>query len=43
MTVDPAEGYELVKVLVDGVAIDGTTFKITGNHTVTATFKPKAE
>ena len=38
VTATPNEGYELGSILVDGVAISGNTFTVTGNHTVTATF-----
>lgn len=36
---DPETGYELDKILVNNVAIDGNTFTVTENATVTATFK----
>ncbi len=41
--VNPDAGYELVEILVDGVAIEGTSFEVTGDHTISATFaeKPK--
>ncbi|MBQ3134297.1 MAG: DUF4886 domain-containing protein [Oscillospiraceae bacterium] len=38
VTATADEGYELVAILVDGEAIDGTTFAITGDHVVTANF-----
>ena len=39
VTATANSGYELNAILVDGVAISGNTFKVTGNHVVTATFK----
>jgi len=42
VTATAAESYELESILVDGVAIDGNTFVITGDHKVTATFVEKA-
>ncbi len=42
VTATPDEGYELESILVDGVAITGTSFNVTGNHVVTATFKKTA-
>ena len=36
---DPETGYELDKILVNNVAIDGNTFTVTEDATVTATFK----
>ena len=39
VTATANSGYELSAILVDGVAISGNTFKVTGNHVVTATFK----
>lgn len=34
----PNKGYRLSKILVDGASIDGTSFTVTGNHTITAVF-----
>ena len=39
VTATANSGYELSEILVDGVAITGNTFTVTGNHVVTATFK----
>lgn len=39
VTATPSEGYELDKILVNGTAITGTTFTVTGDSVVTATFK----
>ena len=38
VTATPDEGYELTAILVDGAPITGTSFNVTGNHVVTATF-----
>ncbi len=38
VTAVPDTGYELVEILVDGVAIDDNTFVVTKDHKVTATF-----
>ena len=38
VTATANDGYELTAILVDGTAITGNTFTVTGNHTVTATF-----
>ncbi|MBR2934269.1 MAG: S-layer homology domain-containing protein [Oscillospiraceae bacterium] len=38
VTATPAAGYTFVSVVVDGEPIDGNTFVVTGNHTVTAIF-----
>ena len=37
----PASGYLLDAILVDGKAINGNSFTISGNHTVTASFVKK--
>lgn len=42
VTATPDEGYVLEKILVDGKSIEGTTFEITKDHTVSATFKEQA-
>ena len=42
VTATPNDGYELGAILVDGVAISGKEFTVTGNHTVTATFNSTA-
>lgn len=39
VTATPDTGYELVDILVDGEVIQGSTFPISGNHTVTAVFQ----
>ena len=39
VTAVPDEGYVLSEILVDGKVIDGNTFIIAGDHTVTATFE----
>ncbi len=39
VTATPAEGYQLVEILVNGTAIDGTTFTVTEEAVVTATFE----
>ena len=38
VTATPNEGYVLSAILVNGSAIEGTTFEVSGNHTVSATF-----
>jgi len=38
VTATPAAGYTFVSVVVDDEPIDGTSFVVTGNHTVTAIF-----
>ena len=38
VTAVPDEGYELMTIYVDGVAIEGNTFTVTGNHEVSALF-----
>lgn len=38
----PAEGYELVTVLVNGEPIEGTSFEVTADAVVTATFQEKS-
>ena len=38
VTAAPYQGYELTAVCVDGVEIEGNTFAVTGNHTVSAVF-----
>ena len=40
VTATPDAGYVLGAILVDDVEIEGTTFTITGNHTVSARFDP---
>lgn len=42
VTANPADGYVLSTILVNGEAIQGTTFTITGNHTVSARFEQDA-
>lgn len=42
VTVTPADGYELVSVLVNGQAIEGTSFTVSGETEVTAEFAKKA-
>ena len=39
VTATPAAYYELVEILVDGVAIEGNMFTISGNHSVSAVFR----
>ena len=39
----PAVGYDIGEIFVDGVKLDGTSFSVTGNHTVQVTFKKIAE
>ncbi len=36
----PEEGYKLVRIYVNGQAIEGNTFTVTGNSVVTALFEP---
>jgi hypothetical protein len=43
ITATPAEGYALQEIYVDGAAIQGETFTVTGAHTVTAQFVKIAE
>ena len=38
ITATPDYGYGVSKIYVDGTAITGNTFTVTGDHTVTATF-----
>ena len=38
VTAAPYQGYELTAICVDGVEIEGNTFTVTGNHTVSAVF-----
>ena len=38
VTATPASGYALEAIYVDGAAIEGNAFVVTGGHTVTATF-----
>lgn len=38
VTAAPYQGYELTAVCVDGAAIQGNTFTVTGNHVVSARF-----
>lgn len=38
VTAAPYQGYELSAICVDGAAIQGNTFTVTGNHTVSAVF-----
>lgn len=38
VTAAPYQGYELAAVCVDGAAIQGNTFAVTGNHVVSAVF-----
>ena len=38
VTAAPYQGYGLTAVCVDGVEIEGNTFAVTGNHTVSAVF-----
>lgn len=38
VTAAPYQGYELTAICVDGVEIEGNTFAVTGNHTVSAVF-----
>lgn len=38
VTAAPYQGYELAAVCVDGAAIEGNTFTVTGNHVVSARF-----
>ncbi|MBQ3134648.1 MAG: leucine-rich repeat domain-containing protein [Oscillospiraceae bacterium] len=40
VTATPTMGYELKEILVDGLAIEGNTFVITGDHIVSAVFEP---
>ena len=40
VTGTPAWGYALKEILVDGWAIEGNTFTVTGSHVVTAVFEP---
>lgn len=39
VTATASSGYKLKEILVDGIAIAGDTFTITGDHTVTAVFE----
>ena len=43
VTATPDTGYELESVIVDGTSIMGNTFTVTGNHTVSASFKEVAD
>ena len=38
VTAAPYQGYELTAICVDGAAIQGNTFTVTGNHVVSAVF-----
>ena len=38
VTAAPYQGYELTAICVDGAAIEGNTFTVTGNHVVSARF-----
>ena len=38
VTAVPYQGYELAAICVDGAAIEGNTFAVTGNHVVSARF-----
>lgn len=43
VTATPDEGYKVAAIYVDGVAIKGNTFTITGDHVITAKFEAKAQ
>ena len=43
VTAVPANGYVLKSVCVDGAAIEGNTFTVTGDHVVTAVFEKKTQ
>lgn len=40
VTATPAWGYALKEILVDGLAIEGNSFTVTGSHVATAVFEP---